>query len=290
MLQVASGNFLEMYDFFVFAYYAAAIGKAYFPSGNETAQLMLSLATFGVGFLVRPLGLWSWAAIWTINGRRGVDPDAGSHVGRHLVGGGDAWLCADRCRGAADRRGRPSAAGLLGRRGAWRRVGLPVRDRDARTQGLLRQLAICQPAGRGRFRRFARGCPAEYFLARTDVRLGMAHSTCHRLPHRAVPFHAAALACRDGGVPASHGEDHLAVRCLAVVGPELAHRRDRYDDGGDDHRVVLPDHGLHADLRPRCAQARPDRRTGRDALRRPVKFGLAAGFGRRLGPDRRRAC
>jgi MFS transporter, MHS family, citrate/tricarballylate:H+ symporter len=34
IVRVSSGNFLEMYDFMVFGYYAAAIGQAFFPSGN----------------------------------------------------------------------------------------------------------------------------------------------------------------------------------------------------------------------------------------------------------------
>ena len=70
VIQVSSGNFLEMYDFFVFAYYAAAIGKAYFPSGNDVAQLMLSLATFGVGFLVRPVGALVLGGYMDHRGRR----------------------------------------------------------------------------------------------------------------------------------------------------------------------------------------------------------------------------
>ena len=56
VVRVASGNFLEMYDFFVFGYYATAIGKAFFPTGSEFAQLMLAFMTFGAGFLMRPLG------------------------------------------------------------------------------------------------------------------------------------------------------------------------------------------------------------------------------------------
>jgi MFS family permease len=56
VVRVVSGNFLEMYDFQVFGYYAAAIGRTFFPSGNEFASLMLSLATFGAGFLMRPIG------------------------------------------------------------------------------------------------------------------------------------------------------------------------------------------------------------------------------------------
>jgi len=56
VIRVSSGNFLEMYDFFVFGYYAAAIGRAFFPTGSEFAQLMLAFMTFGAGFLMRPLG------------------------------------------------------------------------------------------------------------------------------------------------------------------------------------------------------------------------------------------
>src|SRR6202023_809080 len=56
VVRVSSGNFLEMYDFFVFGYYATAIGKAFFPNGSDFAQLMLAFMTFGAGFLMRPLG------------------------------------------------------------------------------------------------------------------------------------------------------------------------------------------------------------------------------------------
>jgi MFS family permease len=56
VVRVASGNFLEMYDFMVFGYFAEAIGSAFFPSQNPTGALLKSLATFGAGFLMRPLG------------------------------------------------------------------------------------------------------------------------------------------------------------------------------------------------------------------------------------------
>ena len=70
VVRVASGNFLEMYDFMVFGYYAAAIGRAFFPKGSEFATLMLSLATFGVGFLMRPLGAIVLGAYIDRRGRR----------------------------------------------------------------------------------------------------------------------------------------------------------------------------------------------------------------------------
>ena len=70
MVRVASGNFLEMYDFQVFGYYAAAIAVAFFPSGNEFASLMFSLMTFGAGFLMRPLGALVLGSYVDRKGRR----------------------------------------------------------------------------------------------------------------------------------------------------------------------------------------------------------------------------
>jgi MFS family permease len=70
VVRVASGNFLEMYDFQVFGYYALAIAHTFFPIENEFASLMLSLATFGAGFLIRPLGAIPLGAYIDHRGRR----------------------------------------------------------------------------------------------------------------------------------------------------------------------------------------------------------------------------
>jgi MFS family permease len=67
---VSSGNFLEMYDFMVFGYYATAIARTFFPSSSEYASLMLSLMTFGAGFLMRPLGAIFLGAYLDRHGRR----------------------------------------------------------------------------------------------------------------------------------------------------------------------------------------------------------------------------
>jgi MFS family permease len=56
VVRVASGNFLEMYDFTVFAYFAAEIGNTFFPGGDKVAALLNTLAFFGAGFLMRPVG------------------------------------------------------------------------------------------------------------------------------------------------------------------------------------------------------------------------------------------
>jgi MHS family citrate/tricarballylate:H+ symporter-like MFS transporter len=56
VVRVTSGNFLEMFDFFLFGFYATHIAKAFFPSDNEITSLLFTFMTFGAGFLMRPLG------------------------------------------------------------------------------------------------------------------------------------------------------------------------------------------------------------------------------------------
>jgi MHS family citrate/tricarballylate:H+ symporter-like MFS transporter len=56
VIRVTSGNFIEMYDFFLFGFYATYIAAAFFPSTSEYAALMMTFATFGAGFFMRPLG------------------------------------------------------------------------------------------------------------------------------------------------------------------------------------------------------------------------------------------
>lgn len=70
VVRVAAGNCLEMYDFQIFGYYAAAIAATFFPSGNEYISLMASLTTFGAGFLMRPLGAIVLGAYVDHSGRR----------------------------------------------------------------------------------------------------------------------------------------------------------------------------------------------------------------------------
>ncbi len=58
------GNALEFYDFITYAFFAIQIGHAFFPAASAYASLMLSLATFGAGFITRPIGalvIGSWS-------------------------------------------------------------------------------------------------------------------------------------------------------------------------------------------------------------------------------------
>jgi MHS family proline/betaine transporter-like MFS transporter len=50
------GNALEWYDFIIFGSFAVIIANLFFPSGNQYASLLLTTATFGVGFFMRPVG------------------------------------------------------------------------------------------------------------------------------------------------------------------------------------------------------------------------------------------
>ena len=70
VIGVASGNFLEMYDFMVYAYYASYIAREIFPSNSAYASLMLTLGTFGAGYLMRPLGAVVLGAYIDRHGRR----------------------------------------------------------------------------------------------------------------------------------------------------------------------------------------------------------------------------
>jgi MFS transporter, MHS family, proline/betaine transporter len=50
------GNALEWYDFIVFGFFTVIISRLFFPSDSQYASLLLTTATFGVGFFMRPVG------------------------------------------------------------------------------------------------------------------------------------------------------------------------------------------------------------------------------------------
>lgn len=64
------GNALEFYDFLIYALFAIQIGHAFFPAARAYVSLMLSLATFGAGFLTRPVGALVLGAYADRVGRR----------------------------------------------------------------------------------------------------------------------------------------------------------------------------------------------------------------------------
>ncbi len=64
------GTVFEWYDFFVYGTLAVLLGQLFFPADNETAGFLLSLATFGAGFMVRPLGALFFGMLGDIVGRK----------------------------------------------------------------------------------------------------------------------------------------------------------------------------------------------------------------------------
>lgn len=64
------GTLIEWYDFYIFGILAYIYSKQFFPQGNETAALLATLATFGAGFVVRPLGAVFFGRLGDLIGRK----------------------------------------------------------------------------------------------------------------------------------------------------------------------------------------------------------------------------
>jgi MFS family permease len=70
ILAASLGTLFEWYDFYLYGSLAVFFGGLFFPAKNETAQLLASLATFGAGFGVRPLGAVVFGHIGDLIGRK----------------------------------------------------------------------------------------------------------------------------------------------------------------------------------------------------------------------------
>jgi len=66
----SSGNLVEWYDFYVYTAFSLYFAKAFFPEGDQTAQLLNTAAIFAVGFLMRPVGAWLFGRMADLHGRR----------------------------------------------------------------------------------------------------------------------------------------------------------------------------------------------------------------------------
>jgi MFS family permease len=70
LLAASVGTLFEWYDFYLYGSLAVFFGGLFFPATNETAQLLASLATFGAGFGVRPLGALVFGHLGDLVGRK----------------------------------------------------------------------------------------------------------------------------------------------------------------------------------------------------------------------------
>jgi MHS family alpha-ketoglutarate permease-like MFS transporter len=66
----SAGNLVEWYDWFAYASFALYFSSVFFPSGDETAQLLKTAAVFAVGFFARPVGAWIMGLYADRAGRR----------------------------------------------------------------------------------------------------------------------------------------------------------------------------------------------------------------------------
>jgi MHS family proline/betaine transporter-like MFS transporter len=70
ILSCAIGNFFELFDFTIYGFFAVAISRAYFPSGDPVLAMFSTFATFGVAFVMRPVGAVVLGAYGDRMGRR----------------------------------------------------------------------------------------------------------------------------------------------------------------------------------------------------------------------------
>jgi metabolite-proton symporter len=66
----SSGNLVEWYDFYAYAFTSIYFAAAFFPTGDRTSQLMATAGIFAVGFFMRPLGGWLFGWIADTHGRK----------------------------------------------------------------------------------------------------------------------------------------------------------------------------------------------------------------------------
>ena len=268
IVRVSSGNFIEMYDFIVYGYYATYIADAFFPLHNRFSSLMLSLMTFGAGYLMRPLGALVLGAYIDRHGRRrglmltlllmalgtlsmAVTPGYASIgvlaplivLGGRLLQGVSAGV---ELGGVSVYLLEIASEGKRGFYTAWQSASQQAAVVFTAVMGIIltQQLSPDQMNAWGWRVPFLLGCfivPILLWLRssleETEAfqRSERTRSAWEKLPH-----------------------------CSA----ELATHRCGHDARCFDHRHVLSDNGLYADIRQNCASAKSDGRLRCDSLHR----------------------
>ena len=70
IMAASSGNLVEWFDFYVYAFSAIYFAAAFFPKGDPTVQLLNTAGVFAAGFLMRPIGGWLFGRIADKYGRK----------------------------------------------------------------------------------------------------------------------------------------------------------------------------------------------------------------------------
>jgi MFS family permease len=84
------GTVFEWFDFYLYGTLAVFFGSLFFPPGNDTAAFLASLATFGAGFAVRPLGALVFGRLGDLIGRK--------HTFLITIVVMGSWACCRRTR------------------------------------------------------------------------------------------------------------------------------------------------------------------------------------------------
>ena len=286
VFRVASGNFLEMYDFMIFGYFSAAIGRAYFPATSEFASLMFSMTTFAVGFMIRPLGaIFLGAYIDHVGRRKGLLVTLGlMSVGTLTIamvpGYATIGLFAPiivvfgrLCQGF-------SAGVELG--------GVSVYLSEIATPGHKGFYVSWQSGSQQVAVIFAGvlGVALSRFMRPEDLQ-----AWGWRIPLIVgcliIPFiYLIRRTLRETDEFAARSHHPSSRRNLRRNAGELANRAYRGGHGADDQRVFLHHNRLHADFRQGDTQADAKRCAAGNTLGRLVEFILAAGHGFPVRSDR----
>ena len=184
------GSALEYYDFFIYATAASLLfPQLFFPSDNPTVAIIASLATFGVGYVARPVGAVVLGHWGDTHGRKTVLILCMFLMGFSTMAvGRPADLSAGRDSGSGAARHPAPHPGLCGRRGDFRRQFDDSRTCTVRPARLLCKLY--PPRGAGRAAPRGSGVPAACAIhAQGPVQLlGLADSipAQHRRHHRGL--------------------------------------------------------------------------------------------------------
>ena len=196
---VVLGNALEFYDFTIYAFFAEPIGKAFFPNKDPLHSLLASLALFGLGYVMRPIG---GVLIGAFADRAGRKPAMLITIA--LMALGMLMLAVT-----------PSYAAI----GVWAQViviagrliqglalggevgpvdRLPAGSGAAGASRLRRELADRQPGLRGAVRRHPRQNPRHLHRRDGDGGVGLARDGARRPHRRAGGLDHPQQAARDG--------------------------------------------------------------------------------------------
>ena len=278
------GSALEYYDFFIYAQAAALVFPTiFFPSDNPQVAIVASFATFGVGYVARPIGAFVLGHWGDTHGRKNV------LVLCMLMMGGSTFLVAllpTYARGrrlGADPAGGPAAdPGLRGRRRDLRRQRDDPRALAVRRRGYFAQLHPAGRAGRPDHRR--RRLPAavrDHVDGGLPV-LGLADPVPAQRARGRRRLHHPAQGRRDPGVPGG-GRARRGARGADRPGRQGERRGHAPGDlHGADERHSHRGDGVRRHVRhERRLRRRPDH----DEL--PVDLGVRQHRRRRPDPVRR---